>query len=153
MGEPVDPEELLRESLAIIGRSAPLPAGRLEEEIPDDLPLISADRGKLLQVLVNLLRNGLEASGAHGTVRLTARRLEDRLSMEVSDDGKGIPFRLLERIFEPFYTDKAHGVGLGLTLCHRIAELHGGELLVSSPGPGQGSTFTLLLPLEARDGA
>ena len=150
--EPVDPEEVLNGALRIVRRNAALPDVPVDSEVPPDLPLVSADRGKLLQVLVNLLRNAVEATGEGGRVFLSARQENGYISFSVRDEGRGIPAHLLDRIFEPFYTDKERGVGLGLTLCHRIAELHGGEMRVESGS--RGSTFTLLLPLEPRgDGA
>ncbi|MHC4470288.1 MAG: sensor histidine kinase [Planctomycetota bacterium] len=152
--EPVDPGEVSSGALRIVRRNRALPDVVVEADVPENLPLVSADRGKLLQVLVNLLQNGIEASGAGGRVRLVARQDDGYISFRVRDEGRGIPPHLVDRIFDPFYSDKDRGVGLGLTLCHRIAELHGGELRVESPGEGEGSTFTLLLPLEPRgDGA
>jgi signal transduction histidine kinase len=85
-------------------------------------------------------------------VRLAVRRSGGRLSFSVRDHGRGIPAHLLDRIFDPFFTDKSRGLGLGLTICHRIAELHGGELTAASEGPDRGSTFTFSLPLEASRG-
>jgi len=147
--EPVDAAELVSEVERIVERNAKLPAARLACEVPEGLPFVSADRGKLLQVLVNLVQNGMEAAGEGGKVHLAARHENGRFSFTITDNGRGIPPDLLERIFEPFFTDhKSSGVGLGLTLCHRIAELHGGDLKVESPGPGRGSTFTLTLPQE-----
>jgi len=149
--EPVDPEEVSEGALRIVGRNRSLPEVSVATEFQRGLPLVSADRGKILQVLVNLLRNGIQASGEGGRVRLSARRANGHISFQVRDEGRGIPPHLLERIFEPFYTDKDRGVGLGLALCHRIAEMHGGEIRAESRGEGKGSTFTLLLPLEPRD--
>jgi len=71
-----------------------------------------------------------------------------RVDGRVRDHGRGIPPGRLDRIFEPFFTDKEQGVGLGLTLCHRIAELHGGVLSAASAGRGRGATFTLELPID-----
>jgi two-component system sensor histidine kinase HydH len=146
--EPVDVIDLADEALRIIRRGRHPETLSVRSEVPDDLPLLSADRGKLLQVLVNLLGNGIEAAGEKGEVRLSASRANGRLLIQVRDNGRGIPSGQLDRIFEPFYTDKERGVGLGLTLCHRIAELHGGSLTARSPGPGRGAVFTLDLPLE-----
>lgn len=146
---PVDLLELYREAARIVRRNAALPEERVQIRVPDHLPLISADRGKLLQLLVNLLQNALEASGGGGPVRLSARSENGTLLLQVVDKGQGIPGHLLDRIFEPFFTNKENGVGLGLTLCHRIAELHGGELTATSAGPGHGAVFTLILPAEA----
>jgi two-component system sensor histidine kinase HydH len=151
--EPVDVVELADEALRIIRRGRPPETISIRSDVPDDLPLLSADRGKLLQVLVNLIANGIEAAGDEGEVRLSASRSNSRLLIQVRDNGRGIEPARLDRIFEPFYTEKERGVGLGLTLCHRIAELHGGSLTAKSPGPGRGAVFTLDLPLEGGEHA
>jgi signal transduction histidine kinase len=146
--EPVDVPELLDEAVRILRRRHDGGDAGIRTESDPDLPLISADRGKLLQVLVNLLMNGVEASREKAEIVLSARRANGTLRVEVRDRGRGIPAGRMDRIFEPFFTDKERGVGLGLTLCHRIAELHGGVLTVASPGPDRGATFTLVLPIE-----
>jgi signal transduction histidine kinase len=152
--EPMDPAEVSEGALRIVRRNRSLPTVAVVTEFQRGLPLVSADRAKILQVLVNLLLNGIEASGEGGRVHMTARRDNGHISFQVRDEGRGIPSHLLERIFEPFFTSKDRGVGLGLALCHRIAELHGGEIRAESRGEGEGATFTLLLPLEPRgDGA
>ncbi len=155
--EPVDLKLLVDDAVRIIERNSPLPPARVTNEVTDDLPLVSADRGKLLQILVNLLRNGIEASSSkgqgspEGQVTISARILGGSLSLLVTDDGCGISPKRLDRIFDPFFTEKETGVGLGLSLCHRIAELHGGSLTARSGGVGRGSTFTLKIPVEGED--
>jgi len=152
--EPVDVSDLLEDAGRILVRSHGERAAGIRTAVDPDLPLISADRGKLLQVLVNLLTNSLEASGATVDVLLSARRTNRKLRIQVKDQGRGIPPGRLERIFEPFYTDKQRGVGIGLTLCHRIAELHGGVLTAASQGSERGAIFTLVLPIDGEtDGA
>jgi len=146
--EPVDVPDLLAEAVRILRRRRAGREAEVRTEADRDLPLIGADRGKLLQVLVNLLQNGVEAAGEKAEILLSARRSNGRLHIQVRDRGRGIPPGRLERIFEPFFTDKERGVGLGLTLCHRIAELHGGALTAASPGPDRGATFTLILPID-----
>jgi len=146
--EPVDVPDLFEEAVRILRRRRDGKEAGILTEVDRGLPLISADRGKLLQVLVNLLVNGVEASPEKAEIVLSARRSNGTLRIQVRDRGRGIPPGRLDRIFEPFYTDKEQGVGLGLTLCHRIAELHGGVLTVASPGPDLGATFTLLLPID-----
>ena len=150
--EPVEVDPLCANAVRIVERNASLPAARLKTRIQEGLPLLSADRGKLLQVLVNLIRNGVEAAGQGGSVFVTAESRDGKLLVSVDDDGQGISPSRIDRIFEPFFTSKETGVGLGLSLCHRIAELHGGTILVESEGEGSGSTFTLVLPLEDRNG-
>ncbi len=149
--EPVDTRELVEDAVRIIERASALPAAVIRTRVANDLPLVSADRGKLLQVLVNLIRNGVEACGPGGRISISARITGTNLSIFISDNGRGIPRERLDRIFDPFYTDKETGVGLGLSLCHRIAELHGGSLIARSRGRDQGSTFILNIPLVPED--
>ncbi len=155
--EPVDLRLLVDDAMRIIERNSSLPPAKVINEVTDNLPLVSADRGKLLQILVNLLRNGIEASGvedkegAQGQVTVSARISGGSLSLLVADNGRGISPKRLDRIFDPFYTEKETGVGLGLSLCHRIAELHGGSLTARSGGVDRGSTFTLRVPVEGED--
>ena len=115
-----------------------------------------ADPGQIKQVLINLVRNALEASPAGGTIRLHARPVpvharSDRRSgpaveLEVADEGPGMPPEVSRRLFDPFFTTKAGGTGLGLSIAARIAERHGGHLSCRT-APGRGTTFTLRLPL------
>lgn len=149
--EPVELESLCADAVRIVERNESLPEAELTSIVEEGLPLLSADRGKLLQVLVNLIRNGVEAAGAGGRVSVTARARDGHVTVAVADDGQGISPSRIDRIFEPFFSSKESGVGLGLSLCHRIAELHGGAILVKSAGEGMGSTFTLVLPLEGRN--
>ena len=149
--EPVDTRVLVEDAVRIIERVSSLPQADIRTKVAEDLPLVSADRGKLLQVLVNLIRNGIEASGSGGKIAIHARISGRCLTIVVSDNGRGIPPERIDRIFDLFYTDKESGVGLGLSLCHRIAELHGGTLTVRSRGRDRGSTFILSIPLEDED--
>jgi signal transduction histidine kinase len=122
------------------------PAGvELVREIDDGLPAVRADRDQILQVLLNLVRNALEAMPAGGTLRLGARQDGDAVAFSVSDTGPGIPGADLGRIFEPYFTTKEGGTGLGLAIARRIVEEHGGRLDVTSIA-GEGATFTLRLP-------
>jgi signal transduction histidine kinase len=140
---PVAPEELLGAVLALYPEAQG--GVRLEREIEPGLPMLSVDRDQILQVLHNLVRNGLEAVGARGTVRVSARRDGSELAISVSDDGPGIPPGDLPRLFEPYFTTKEAGTGLGLAIAERIVEEHGGRIDVASR-PGRGATFTLWLP-------
>jgi len=96
---------------------------------------VSADQSALKQVLINLIQNSLEAIRPDGKVLVRAF-MEDnrpyRLILEVSDNGKGIPADDLPRIYEPFFSSKASGSGLGLTICKQLVEQMGGELVIHS---------------------
>ena len=113
-----------------------------------ELPLISADTGKLKQVLINLVTNAAQAIGGAGTVTLRTQRLgESAIELSVSDTGPGIAEELHESIFAPFFTTKpeGEGTGLGLYLCRNIVREHGGEIVLES-SPGHGATFRVQLP-------
>jgi signal transduction histidine kinase len=125
------------------------PADGVRVELPDELPTVYADDGRVLQMLMILISNAVKFSEPRAPVRVTASAGAEAVSITVADEGPGIPERDLERIFEELRRGStAHGTqgsGLGLYLCRVIAEASGGELLVRSR-EGEGSTFTLVLP-------
>jgi Histidine kinase-, DNA gyrase B-, and HSP90-like ATPase/His Kinase A (phospho-acceptor) domain len=124
---------------------------RVELDLEPVLPFVSADPGQMEQVLLNLIvnaRQALEQEGRDGTIRLrTARAGENRVLLEVRDDGPGIPQAILSRMFDPFFTTKPAGVGtgLGLAIVLSVVREHGGQVNVSSP-PGGGAIFSIELP-------
>jgi len=118
------------------------------------LPFVQGDAGQLQQVLMNLIgnaRQAIEEQGKGGTIRVKTRRIaEQRVLLEVSDDGPGIPQAIQARIFDPFFTTKPAGVGtgLGLAIVLGIVREHGGRLHLAS-NLGQGSVFSIELPALA----
>ena len=108
---------------------------------------IHGDRQRLIQVFVNLLTNACDASAPGDRVTLEAHREQDRLRIEITDQGCGIPLELQEQIFEPFFTTKepGKGTGLGLPLVYSILQDHGGTIHIESQ-PGHGSCFIIRLP-------
>jgi two-component system sensor histidine kinase PilS (NtrC family) len=108
------------------------------------LPVV-ADAQQIRQVIWNLCLNGLEAMGDGGELRVGARVHGGRLEVWISDTGAGIHTEDLPHIFEPFFSTKSEGSGIGLALVHRIVQEHGGDIDVRS-GSGQGTTFTITLP-------
>jgi PAS domain S-box-containing protein len=118
----------------------------LETELPADLPDLAADPRQLEQVIVNLILNACKAMPHGGRLAIQAATDAEHVRIEVTDTGAGIPPEHLERIFDPFYSRFHAGAGLGLALCRRIMDAHGGSITVNSP-PDQGATFRLLLPL------
>ena len=145
----VDLAKCIRSTTALL-RPAIIDSGAtFEVKIPDQLPPISGDPGALNQVLLNLIKNALEATiDQHGLVRIEAKAYEDRVEIRVIDDGPGLESAVQERLFEPFFTTKSAGggTGLGLSISRQIAESYEGELSVESI-LGEGTTFTLTLPL------
>jgi signal transduction histidine kinase len=120
--------------------------------------LLRADSGHLKQVLINLVSNAAEAMDGAGTVTLRARaaraalggRETDAVVLEVIDTGKGIPPEVEKRLFDPFFSTKETGTGLGLPIAARIVERHGGMLQYQTR-PGHGTTFGVVLRREIND--
>ncbi|MGN0335287.1 MAG: sensor histidine kinase [Lachnospiraceae bacterium] len=109
--------------------------------------LFSADETKLRQVLVNLLKNAAEASEEDSRIRLSFEKCDSALLISVIDQGCGMSEDTLKQIFEAFHTTKKTGTGLGLPICRRIVEAHGGTISVRSE-EGCGSTFRIQIPLK-----
>lgn len=110
---------------------------------------LSADAGQIKQALINLIKNGLEAVDGQGQVRVAVNVTDSALEIDVADNGPGLTAEQKANLFTPYFTTKAQGSGLGLTIVQRIASDHGGQITVDSL-PGRGTTFRLLLPLELK---
>ena len=122
----------------------------MRELAPGVLPL-RADEGQLRAVFLNLLRNSREAMPAGGRVTVRTRRAGEAVEAEVADTGGGIPPEDLTRIFEPFYSTKERGTGLGLAFVLQVLKEHGGTIRCDS-AVGRGTTFTLSLPADDEQG-
>jgi two-component system sensor kinase FixL len=111
--------------------------------------MVMADRVQIQQVLINLMRNAMEAMRDSERKELTVRTRPTeggRMQVEVEDTGPGISEEIAPQLFQPFVTSKAHGMGIGLSISRRIIESHGGELTVSRNAFG-GATFAFSLPI------
>ncbi len=142
-----DPAEVLRDVLLFTGRFASQADVTIEESFPEGLPKVAADPDQLKQVFLNLVTNAVQAMDevGGGTIRLSARQEGDYIALSVSDTGPGIPAEEMSKVFDPFYSTRDAGTGLGLTIVHRIIDEHGGHIEVES-GP-EGTTFTVALPI------
>ncbi|MFQ5848172.1 MAG: ATP-binding protein [Candidatus Methylomirabilales bacterium] len=138
--------ELLSEVAALVEPDAETRGITVNLDLLSDLPSAQLDRDHIKQVLLNLVLNGLEAMPGGGTLTISAAVTRQALVLTVSDTGGGVPADLLPKIFEPYVTTKAKGMGLGLTIARRIIEAHGGTIAVESR-PGEGTRSTLTLPL------
>ena len=113
---------------------------------------ISADPTRIEQIIGNLLSNAMKYTPGAGTITVSVRREGRDAVLRIADDGAGMPAELVERVFEPFVQgerslDRSYGgLGIGLTVVRRLAELHGGSARAQSAGPGRGSLFTVTLP-------
>jgi len=146
----VEVGELIRDVVALVRADAVARGVKLDVEIQDDLPLVSADRVHLQQVLLNLIFNGMDALDKVGRqdprVRVTAQLDGAQLvEIAVSDDGHGIPADKLVHIFDPFFTTKPNGLGMGLPISRTIVEAHGGRILAENNNGG-GAVFRFTLP-------
>ena len=140
----VDLESLLQRSVRVITSRAAAKGLTVESDFAG-IGRIEADAEQLEQVLLNLLSNAVEAT-ADGEIGLSARAVgDDGVEIVVEDTGAGIPAAQLERIFDLYFTTKAEGTGLGLSLVHRIVSEHEGRINVESEA-GAGTIFTLFLP-------
>ena len=125
---------------------------RVTTEFMPQLPPVSGDRDRLVQVVTNILSNAVKFTPREGEVRVVVRQEAEQIAVEISDSGIGIPDAHIDLIFEKFHrsddvlTAATEGTGLGLAITRQIVEYHGGSIWVAST-PGKGSTFTFTLPL------
>lgn len=130
----------------------------VEVELPDELPTLSADRDRMVQMLLNLVDNALRHTPAEKTVRVSAALNGNSVTLRVADEGPGIAPEHLPHLFERFYrvdsarNVKVGGAGLGLSIVHQIVRVHGGTITVESE-LGQGTTFSIELPLQRESSA
>ncbi len=143
--EPVAPAELIEKAAVFAQSEIEGKNIKLRVEVEPDLPRIMVNRDRMEQVLLNLIRNAVEAMPDGGVLTLRARREPGAVCLDVSDTGHGIPPERLEEIFDAFVTTKPTGTGLGLALSRAIVVGHGGDICVKSK-PGEGSTFSVRFP-------
>jgi signal transduction histidine kinase len=115
-------------------------------QVPADLPPVYIDRTLVTRSLTNIIENALHAMGAHGTLTIIASRDDDQVRIRVSDTGAGMDPDALARAFEPYFSTKASGTGLGLPIAKRNVELSGGTIAIQSER-GHGTTVEITLPL------
>ncbi|MFD2183892.1 ATP-binding protein [Rhodoplanes azumiensis] len=160
--EPVAIGDLVADVVAIAGADARAHGVALVAEVPPGLPSVTGDPVQLQQVLLNLVRNaveaivsaGVDAGTAPGRVRIAAARRRpspgqepDGVEVTVADNGPGVPDDLADTLFEPLTTSKQDGLGLGLAICAAIVEQHGGQIVLASRASGA-TEFRIVLPIE-----
>lgn len=146
-------ERVVREARDLMAEEAIRRRVRMHIELEPDLPEIAFDRVQVQQVLINLIRNGLEAMDSTAIdrlLRIRVHRTQDAVQIEISDRGPGVEFP--DRIFTPFFTTKAQGMGMGLAISRSIIESHGGRLSVEQVDP-HGAKFIFTLPIEMEEAA
>ena len=125
-------------------------------DLASGLPVVRGDRVQLQQVILNMVLNGLEAmvepnGRAHALVIRTSRAGDAAVRVAVEDSGAGIDMENVERLFQPLYTTKPEGLGMGLAIARTIVDAHGGRLRASNNAAG-GATFQFTLPVAADRG-
>ena len=139
---PCDLASLIRQMLTLVRADAQKHRIQVVEEIPADLPAISADATQIQQAILNLLLNAIQAMPEEGILTVRAAVVGSRMQLMIQDTGGGIPAEIREKIFAPFFTTKHRGTGLGLAITRTIMEKHGGSIRVDS-AVGCGTMFTL----------
>ena len=146
----------VRDTVALLARSAAEREVTIGVAAPDDLPAVAGDEDLLRQVVWNLVRNGLQAVGRGGRLEIRLDRdagghgshsSPERVRMSVCDNGSGISAENIDRVFNPFFTTREEGTGLGLAICHRIIADHGGTIEVGNRPEG-GARFDVYLPVS-----
>lgn len=152
-----DLNEIVEETLFLLKHHQRFKRLEVVRALARDLPGVRADREQIIQVLMALMLNALDAMEHGGSLTLRTRRnpdREDEVIAEVQDTGAGMAHAELTKIFEPFYTTKppGRGTGLGLSICYGIMQDHGGRIEASSE-PGRGSVFRIVMPVPPADAA
>jgi signal transduction histidine kinase len=138
---------LIRESIDFLRPEIDDRGIRVEENLREDLPLLDIDRTQIKQAFFNVIKNAFQAMRAEGVLRIETALEESWVRISFVDNGGGIPAANMSKIFEPYFTTKAGGSGLGLLIVRRIVREHGGEIdLVSQDG--EGLAFSIRLPLR-----
>jgi signal transduction histidine kinase len=120
----------------------------LEQSLGQDVPCFNADPERLQQVLINVLKNAIEATPEGGRIEISTCRKDGWVRVAVADSGPGVPAADREKVFEPFYSTKNGGTGLGLCISQSIIDEHNGRMSLESP-PGGGACFVMDLPTDA----
>jgi two-component system nitrogen regulation sensor histidine kinase NtrY len=141
----------VQEAVALF-REAEEREGSITVSKAENLPKISFDGEQIRRVIINLLDNSLKAvedMGPDGLVKVSTMYMKEDgvVAVSVADNGKGIPEDYLDRIFDPYFSTRDEGIGLGLAIAQRIAEEHGG-ILTFTAGPQSGAVFTIKLPVD-----
>ncbi len=146
--KPCDINNIVNESVILTNKQAAFKDLTLVYEPGADIPPVQLDKGQIQQSIINLIINAVEATDAGGSISISTayKPNRERVEITVSDTGEGMSEDTISKIFDPFYTTKDNGNGLGLAITHGIIEQHNGTIDVASQS-GRGTTFTIKLPI------
>jgi PAS domain S-box-containing protein len=136
--------DLIDESLMTVAIPSTVEVSKTHDP---SLPKLSIDRAHMKRVFINLITNAIQAMPEGGKLAIKSSKTEKIALISIGDTGSGIPKENMDRLFQPLFTTKAKGQGLGLAVCNRLVGTHGGEITVESE-PDKGSVFTISLPLK-----
>lgn len=122
----------------------------IAEDLADSLPTLQIDEKYLKQALLNIVKNAISAMPDGGTLTVSTRRKGDEVTLKISDTGVGMSEEVLEKIFEPYFTTRDFGSGIGLTLVYKVVKEHRGDISVVSH-EGKGSSFAITFPVPQRE--
>jgi len=137
------PKSIVREALGKVS----VPRTVTVYDGSEEHPKIRVDSDKMRRVFINLVQNAIEAMPQEGILTITSKQSDGNVEIDVSDTGSGMSEKVTENLWKPLKTTKAKGLGLGLAICKRIVDAHGGSILVKSKA-GEGTTVTIRLPIK-----
>jgi len=146
---PLRPDVVLREALALLQPEIENHGVGIKLDLHEPIPIIQADRDQIKQAFYNVIKNAVDVLPPGGILQIAVLPGSAFVEIVFRDNGPGVPPDVMSRLFEPYFTTKASGNGLGLMIVQRIVQEHGGHLDVASE-PGRGTAFTLSLPLAER---
>ena len=139
--------ELLESVIHLVSRTSPRADILFEKQVAPDPPLLKCDPEQMKQVMLNLILNAVQAMPDGGRIVVSAKQEHGTLKIRVKDEGTGIPSEAVESIYDPFFTTKETGTGLGLPVAYQVIQQHGGELVLEE-NSGKGACFAISIPLE-----
>ena len=145
--QPANINAIVEETLHFFGPEIEARDIVVESELRSDLPLVQIDRDQMKQAFYNIIKNSFEAMKRRGILRIRTDMDETHVRVSFADNGGGMSAEALSRVFEPYYTTKSSGSGLGLLIVRRIVREHGGELAIES-AESKGLTLTIRLPFR-----
>jgi signal transduction histidine kinase len=137
---------LVQRTLVLLAKHLQIAQMHVTSDIPADLPYVFAAPDQIIQVLLNLTINAIEAMPDGGHLHISAAADGDRIVFNLTNDGPHLPTEHIKRIFDPFFTTKPGGTGLGLSISHSIVQQHGGTITVENQEGERGVAFTIVLP-------
>jgi len=137
------PKSITRDAIEAVT----VPQNVTVQDLSEDQPTLRVDPERMRRVFINLIQNATDAMPQGGTLTVSSRKSDGNVEITLTDTGSGMSKKIMENLWKPFQTTKAKGLGLGLAICKRIVDAHGGSVSVKSE-VGKGTTFTMQLPLR-----